>query len=56
MIPALLLAIYLAEFVGRSVHPCDRGVWIAENIPVVLVVAFFGFTYRWFRFLNVALC
>ena len=52
--PAALLALYLVEFVALAIRPYDRGVWIAENIPVVLVVGFLLVTYRWFRFSNLA--
>jgi putative membrane protein len=51
-LPGALLALYLVEFVLLGIRPYDRGVWIAENIPVVMVVAFLAITYRWFQFSN----
>lgn len=53
-LPVALLALYLVEFVVLGIHPYDRGVWIAENIPVVLVVALLVGTFRWFKFSNLA--
>ena len=53
-LPAVLLALYLVEFVALAIRPYDRGVWIAENIPVVMVVAFLVGSYRWFKFSNLA--
>jgi putative membrane protein len=52
--PVALLALYLVEFAALAIHPYDRGVWIAENIPVVLVVAFLFLTYRRFKFSTAA--
>jgi putative membrane protein len=54
MIPAILLALYLVEFTLLAIHPYDRGVWIAENIPIVLIVLFLVVTYRRFQFSNLA--
>lgn len=53
-IPVALFALYLIEFVALAIHPYDRGVWIAENIPVLMVIGFLAATYRWFRFSNLA--
>lgn len=39
MIPAVLLVLYLVEFTVLGIHPYDRGVWIAENAPIVGIVA-----------------
>ena len=33
--PKGLFALYLALFVGLGIHPHDRAVWWAENIPIV---------------------
>jgi putative membrane protein len=52
MIPVILLAVYLVEFVVLAIHPYDRGVWIAENVPIVFIVAFLVVTYRHFQFSN----
>jgi putative membrane protein len=54
MIPAILLLAYLAEFLVFAVRPYDRGVWIAENAPIVAMVIVLVVTYRWFRFSNLA--
>ncbi len=52
--PAILLALYLVEFVVLAIRPYDRGVWIAENVPIVFIVVFLVATYRRFRFSNLA--
>ena len=52
--PAVLLFLYLAEFSVLAIHPYDRAVWIAENAPIVLIVAFLLITDRWFQFSNTA--
>ena len=54
MIPAILLVVYLVEFTVLAIHPYDRGVWIAENTPIVFIVAFLAVTYRRFQFSNLA--
>jgi len=54
MIPAILLAVYGVEFIALAIHPYDRSVWVAENIPIVMIVVFLAATYRWFRFSNLA--
>ena len=54
MIPAVLLVFYLAEFTVLGIHPYDRGVWIAENAPIVGIVAILVLTYRRFQFSNLA--
>jgi putative membrane protein len=53
-LPGVLLALWLVEFLVLGVRPYDRGVWIAENIPVVMVVVFLVVAYRWFRFSDLA--
>ena len=53
-LPALLLAAYLVLFAVLAVHPYDRGVWVAENLPIVLIVAALVVTWRWYRFSNTA--
>ncbi len=53
-LPACLLALYLVEFCVLAVRPYDRGVWIAENTPIVMIVVFLIVTYRWFQFSNLA--
>jgi len=49
-LPLALLLLYLVEFSVLAIHPYDRSVWIVENIPIVLIVAFLAVTCRWFRF------
>lgn len=39
LVPALLLAGYVAIFAWGAVGPYDRATWWAENVPIVLVVA-----------------
>ena len=46
--------LYLIEFSVLAIHPHDRTDWIAENVPIVAIVAFLIITYRWFQFSNVA--
>lgn len=53
-LPVVLLALYLVEFCVLGIRPYDRNVWIAENIPVVLVVGLLAVTWRWFQFSNLA--
>jgi len=54
ILPVVLLLLYLFEFSLLAFHPYDRNVWIAENIPIVFIVAFLVITYRWFQFTNLA--
>jgi len=46
--------LYLAEFIALGIHPYDRSVWWAENIPILIIVAALVLTYRRFRFSNTA--
>ena len=39
LVPAILLAGYVALFVWGAIGPYDRATWWAENIPIVAVVA-----------------
>lgn len=50
MIPAVLLALYLVTFTLLGIAPYDRGVWVAENLPIVMIVLLLVATYRKFRF------
>jgi len=53
-LPHGLLGMYLALFTVCAIRPFDRSVWVAENIPIVLIVATLVLTFRWFRFSNTA--
>ncbi len=50
MLPLLLLCLYGVWFTVLAINPHDRGVWFAENIPIVIIVLFLVLTYRYFRF------
>jgi putative membrane protein len=39
LVPAILLAGYVAVFIWGAIGPYDRATWWAENIPIVVVVA-----------------
>ena len=39
LVPAILLAGYIALFVWGAIGPYDRATWWAENIPIIAVVA-----------------
>ena len=52
--PLTLFAGYLILFGALAVNPYDRAVWWAENLPILMLVACLGGTYRWFRFSNTA--
>jgi putative membrane protein len=54
VLPIILLALYLGHFSVLAIRPYDRSVWIVENIPIVLIVAFLVVTYRWFQFSDLA--
>ncbi len=53
-LPVILLALYLVEFSVLAIRPYDRGVWIAENAPIVCIAVFLVVTYRRFHFSNLA--
>ena len=52
--PHGLAAIFAVFFTVLGIAPVDRGVWIAEVVPVVLVFAVLVVTFRDFRFSNPA--
>src|ERR1043166_3691173 len=54
VLPLVLLALYLVEFGILAIRPYDRTVWMVENTPIVLIVAFLVISHRWFRFSNLA--
>jgi putative membrane protein len=39
LVPALLLAGYVALFIWAAIGPYDRATWWAENIPIVAIIA-----------------
>lgn len=52
--PQLLLLGYLVLFTVLAIHPYDRAVWFAENLPILLIVIALVVTKRWFTFSNIA--
>mgnify|MGYP001301549499 CR=1 FL=1 len=52
--PHALLALYLLEFVVLGIRPAFRSVWLAENLPIVLLVGGIVLLSRRFRFSNTA--
>lgn len=54
-LPKYLLFLYLIFFLFLGIQPYSRSVWIAENIPIVFIVALLVFLYgRGVRFSNTA--
>lgn len=53
-IPHLLLGLYLLVFAVCAISPYSREVWLAENIPMWLIVGGLVILYRWHRFSNLA--
>ncbi|MDD2220299.1 MAG: DUF2238 domain-containing protein [Desulfoplanes sp.] len=53
-IPHLLLILYLILFALLGYAPHDRGVWIAENLPIICIVAGLALTFNTFRFSDLA--
>lgn len=39
IVPAILLAGYVALFVWGAINPYDRATWWVENVPIVVIVA-----------------
>ncbi|MGF1703388.1 DUF2238 domain-containing protein [Photobacterium makurazakiensis] len=52
--PALLFLIVLTVIIWSGLNPVFPDVWIAEIIPVVLILAPLVITYRFFQFSNTA--
>lgn len=52
--PHLLAGFYLLFSIALGIDPVSREVWVAEIIPVILVFSLLVFTFRQFRFSNVA--
>lgn len=51
-LPHSLLGLYLVFFALLGLNPYSRAVWVAENIPMVLIVLGLASTYRLFAFSN----
>ncbi len=51
-VPHLLLGLYVLLFSVCAIDPYDRGIWFAENLPIVLIVLVLVTTLRQFRFSN----
>lgn len=54
MLPKILLVGYLVLFSVLGIHPYDRGVWFAENLPIILIVLLLVVSYGRFRFSNLS--
>ncbi|MBL4574620.1 MAG: DUF2238 domain-containing protein [Opitutaceae bacterium] len=54
MFPKILLVGYLVLFFILGIHPYDRGVWFAENLPIILIVLLLVVSYGRFRFSNLS--
>lgn len=50
--PFYLLSVFSLLFIVLGISPSSRSVWVAEVIPVVLVVVFLAAGFRKFRFSN----
>jgi putative membrane protein len=53
-IPHILLGIYVLVFILLGYAPHDRGVWVAENLPIVLIVLGLVLTFKKHRFSDTA--
>jgi len=51
-LPHVLLGLYLIYFAVMGISPYSREVWVAENIPIVIIVLVLASTYRRFVFSN----
>lgn len=49
-IPYVLLFLYVVLFTALAVNPYDRTVWIAENIPIMIIVLILVFTHKKIQF------
>lgn len=50
----ILVIIYVLEFIILGIAPFDRATWIAENLPMVLIVLGLVLTYKKFKFSNLS--
>lgn len=53
-VPEALFGAYVVLFTICAIHPFDREVWVAENLPILLIVVGLVTTARWFRFSDAA--
>ncbi len=53
-LPHFLLLFYLIEFIALAINPYERGVWWAENIPIMIPVIILILTFKKFRFSNLS--
>ena len=52
--PFIVLVLYLLLFIFCAIQPFNRGVWWAENIPVIIPVFLLVLMYKKFRFSNLS--
>lgn len=50
----ILVIIYALEFIFLGINPFDRATWIAENLPMLLIVWALILTYKKFKFSNIS--
>jgi putative membrane protein len=54
-VPLALLLGYIVLFIVLGIHPHDRAVWWAENLPILAIVGLVTWLHRRFTFSNTAL-
>lgn len=52
--PIILLLIFIFYFIILAINPYDRKVWLAEIIPVILIVISLIITHKKFKFSNIS--
>jgi len=52
--PLSLAVLFFVVFIWLGIQPTQRAVWIAEVIPIISVFLLLVFTYKHFKFSNVA--
>lgn len=50
IVPIVLFVLYIIVFAICAISPYDRGVWWAENITIILIVAANLIIYKYFKF------
>ena len=53
-LPHIFFILYLILFIVCSINPINRGVWWAENIPVIIPVLLLLLTFKRFKFSNLS--